>query len=123
MPVYLCSDGQDNDGDGLVDMDDPGCENANDNDEVDPVDPEGVVAEVVIRDDWTTGYCADIVIRNTGSQAVDWKVNVNIEGQTTAVWNAFYEEQQGTLTLEGVSWNNVVSPGGTVPSVGFCALR
>ena len=28
-----CSDNEDNDGDGLIDLDDPGCENAVDNDE------------------------------------------------------------------------------------------
>jgi len=32
-PVYQCGDGEDNDGDGLVDMNDPGCENADDDDE------------------------------------------------------------------------------------------
>ncbi len=30
-----CSDSKDNDGDGLIDLNDPGCSNANDNDEID----------------------------------------------------------------------------------------
>ena len=35
-----CADGVDNDDDGLIDLDDPGCEDANDRDETDPVPPE-----------------------------------------------------------------------------------
>ena len=35
----LCNDGADNDGDGLVDAQDPGCENSADEDERDPRDP------------------------------------------------------------------------------------
>lgn len=36
-PVTQCSDGIDNDGDGKVDLADPGCSSASDNDETDPV--------------------------------------------------------------------------------------
>jgi len=39
-PVAQCSDGIDNDGDGLIDFPaDPGCTDANDNDETDPLPP------------------------------------------------------------------------------------
>jgi hypothetical protein len=34
-PLPQCSDGMDNDGDGLIDLDDPGCSHARDNDESD----------------------------------------------------------------------------------------
>ncbi len=122
-PLAQCDDGEDNDGDGLTDLDDPGCDDPLDDDEANDPGPGEVTAEVIIRDDWTTGYCADIVIRNSGSQSVDWKVSVQIEGRTTTLWNALYEEQDGTLTLEGLSWNNEVPAGGTVNSVGFCAQR
>jgi len=37
--VAACDDGLDNDDDGLVDLDDPGCASAVDNDETDPVTP------------------------------------------------------------------------------------
>ena len=41
LPVitYSCSDGEDNDGDGLVDLEDPGCESPNDDDEFEPTPP------------------------------------------------------------------------------------
>ena len=34
--VAICNDGLDNDGDGLIDLNDPGCADVNDNDETDP---------------------------------------------------------------------------------------
>lgn len=37
LTLMACEDGEDNDGDGLVDMEDPGCADASDNDEADPV--------------------------------------------------------------------------------------
>ncbi|MCB9527278.1 MAG: hypothetical protein H6701_02615 [Myxococcales bacterium] len=36
-PVTACDDGEDNDGDGRVDLADPGCVDADDDDEVDPI--------------------------------------------------------------------------------------
>ena len=42
--VYQCNDGLDNDGDTLVDLSDPGCSSATDNDETDP--PTGLPAWV-----------------------------------------------------------------------------
>ena len=39
-PVYECSDGKDNDGDGKIDYPlDPGCSSSSDNDETDPIPP------------------------------------------------------------------------------------
>jgi len=39
LPTYQCGDGIDNDGDGLVDLDDPGCTDAGDNDETNEIPP------------------------------------------------------------------------------------
>lgn len=39
QPVYECNDGIDNDGDGLIDLSDPGCNSATDNDEYTRPDP------------------------------------------------------------------------------------
>jgi len=39
VPQTACSDGADNDSDGLTDLNDPGCSNSQDNDETDPVSP------------------------------------------------------------------------------------
>lgn len=122
-PQPQCNDGSDNDGDGFVDLEDPGCDNAQDDDEYNASVPGELETEIVTQSDWGTGYCADILIRNNGSAEVDWQVTVDIEGRTTTVWNAIVEERDGTLTLEGLSWNNTIPAGGTLGSIGFCAQR
>ena len=122
-PSPACSDGVDNDGDGLVDLQDPGCESAEDNEEYNEPSPGDLTAEAVVTDDWGTGYCADIVIQNNGDTEVDWTVTLEIQDRITDVWNALYEIQDNTLTIEGLYWNNVIPAGGSISSVGFCAER
>ena len=120
-PQVQCSDGIDNDGDGLVDLNDPGCENAQDDDEY---NSSGELEwEVRIQDDWGNGYCASVIIRNNSAQDQDWQVTLDVVGSITSLWGAAYEEKNGHLLLEGLSWNNIVPAGGTITSVGFCAKR
>jgi len=121
-PTTQCSDGVDNDGDGLVDLNDPGCANAEDNDEHNGV-PAKVVAKVQISDDWGTGYCANVTITNNGTEDVDWRVTLNVEGNVRSLWGGLYEKNGDQLTLEGKAWNNIVSAGSTLSSIGFCADR
>ena len=120
--TYQCSDGIDNDGDGLVDLQDPGCTNAEDNDEINGSSAE-VKAETKIVDDWGTGYCADVTIKNNGTEDIDWKVTLKVEGDLKSLWGALYERNGNQLTLEGKEWNNIVAAGSTLSSIGFCVDR
>jgi endoglucanase len=122
-PPSACVDGRDNDGDGLIDLADPGCESATDDDEYDPPNGGGLRTELAIQSDWGSGYCADVQIQNQSAQAIDWLVQINIEGVAENVWNAIAQQQGSVLSLEGVDWNNLVAPGAQVQSVGFCASR
>ncbi|MEQ9618200.1 MAG: cellulase family glycosylhydrolase [Deltaproteobacteria bacterium] len=122
-PVYACSDGVDNDGDGLIDYpEDPGCDNAEDNDEFNERPGGGITADVVINDDWGTGYCAEVFVVNSGFGGVDWVVSFTIEGTVRNLWNAVYRQNGNTVTAEGVSWNNIVNGNSSV-NFGFCANR
>ncbi len=122
-PVFACSDGIDNDGDGLTDFpSDPGCESTSDNDEFNQPTGGDVDAVVTINDDWGRGYCAQVNVVNSTSSAVDWTVSFPIEGTVRNLWNAVWEQNGNTVTAEGVSWNNTVQPGGRV-NFGFCAIR
>jgi Ca2+-binding RTX toxin-like protein len=49
-PPPRCADGQDNDGDGRVDLADPGCSSANDDDETDPAPPPPQCSDKVDND-------------------------------------------------------------------------
>ena len=119
---YQCNDGTDNDGDGLVDLNDPGCSDAGDNDETNG-SLAAVTAEVKIADDWGTAYCADVTIKNGNAEDVDWKVTLNVEGDIKSLWGALYEKNGDQLTLEGKDWNNMLAAGGKLTSIGFCVDR
>jgi len=122
-PSLECSDGMDNDNDGLTDFpNDPGCDNESDNDEFNETTGEDVEADVFINDDWGTGYCAVVTVVNNSSAAEDWVVSFSIEGNVRNMWSATYEQTGNSVTAEGVSWNNIVQTGSTT-SFGFCALR
>jgi len=122
-PTFACSDGADNDGDGLTDFpSDPGCNSANDDDEFNEPTGGDLTTEVTINDDWGAGYCAQVKVVNSASSTVDWVVSFSIEGTIRNLWNALYEQNGNTVTAEGVSWNNTVQPRGTV-NFGFCAIR
>ncbi|MCP4576373.1 MAG: hypothetical protein GY846_08835 [Deltaproteobacteria bacterium] len=81
------------------------------------------MAEVKIADDWGTGYCADVTIKNNGTEDVDWKVTLNVEGDIRSLWGALYERNSDQLTLEGKDWNNIVPAGSALTSIGFCVDR
>jgi len=122
-PTFACSDGVDNDGDGLTDFpSDPGCGSASDNDEFNEPSSGDIAANVTINDDWGTGYCAVVNVTNSTSSAEDWVVSFPIEGNVRNMWSATYEQNGNTVTAEGVSWNNIVQPGSDT-SFGFCAIR
>ncbi|MCZ6555660.1 MAG: cellulase family glycosylhydrolase [Candidatus Dadabacteria bacterium] len=122
-PTFACSDGVDNDGDGLTDFpSDPGCDSESDDDEFNLPAGGDIRADVTINDDWGAGYCAQVDVTNGTSLPVDWIVSFTIEGSIRNLWNAVYQQSGNTVTAEGVSWNNTVQPGGTV-NFGFCANR
>ncbi|MGV6827531.1 MAG: cellulase family glycosylhydrolase [bacterium] len=123
-PTTQCSDGLDNDGDGLIDTDDPGCDSQQDNDEYNaPIPTSGLTAEFVVGDDWGAGYCGTILVRNNGTTDEDWNMVLDIEGTLRNFWNAIITQNGNQLTVEGIDWNNIVPAGGSIESAGFCADR
>jgi len=122
-PTPACSDGADNDDDGLIDFpDDPGCDNAEDNNEFNQPTGGELATAVNINDDWGTGYCAEVTVTNNTLSASDWTVTFSIDGTVRDMWNATYTQNEDEVTAQGVSWNNIVNPGQSV-GFGFCAER
>jgi cellulase/cellobiase CelA1 len=84
-----------------------------------------------ITSNWTTGgpsgkggYCANVIATNNTSAPVDWKVTFPIPAGTIYnFWNAIWSQSGTQVTAEGLSWNNILQPGQTTQSVGFCANR
>lgn len=122
QPKKACEDGLDNDGDNLVDMNDPGCSNPQDTDEYNAPTGGGLTTSVRRTADWVTGYCAEVAVTNTTANPIDWLVNFTIEGRVSNLWNANYSQNGNQVTADGVSWNNIVPARGTV-MFGFCANK
>ena len=123
-PVYQCSDGKDNDLDGLIDMDDPGCDSATDDDETDGVVPptyqcsdgidndlDGLIdmddpgCDSATDDDETDGVvpptpdlCTVEIVSDTSAYVVERDTNAVL----TFVHNAWTADEETNLT--GASW-------------------
>lgn len=79
-------------------------------------------AQVVPFDDWGSGYCANVVVSTNSASPVDWRVTFAIDGHLRELWSATYSLMGNQLTVEGLSWNNLVTRQQPV-TFGFCALR
>lgn len=122
QPKPACSDGIDNDNDGKTDYPaDPGCASATENNETDS-QPGSLQTQLTITGDWGSGYCANVVVKNTGPNAQNWQANITIEGRVNSLWNATYSQNGANLSASGLDWNKSVAAGRS-QEFGFCATR
>jgi cellulase/cellobiase CelA1 len=88
------------------------------------VAPGVVSATVTVNDDWGSGYCARVTVRNTSATSVVWQVNFAVQGRVTGAWNARVSQTGTLVTASGdASWNRTIAPGGSYEQFGFCAAR
>ena len=90
---------------------------------VDPGDPTptGDVAYVLTESSrWETGYCSQVDVTNPGGAAVEWRIELGVEGVINNLWNATSEMAGARLRFKGVDWNRTLAPGATT-NFGFCA--
>ncbi len=75
--------------------------------------------------DWDHGYCRNVVLTNTTSQPVTWKVNFDLPfpGTVTQGWNITDTQSGNTVAASGIGWNNVIQPGQVLKDQGFCATK
>ena len=82
----------------------------------------GVSTDVTL-DDWGTGYCADIIVTNGTSAAVDWEVVLGFDGTIDNVWNAVITDLGGAqYSFVGDTWNANLEAGAST-SFGLCGYR
>lgn len=85
--------------------------------------PGGALTTTVTRkSEWNTGYCDDVIVKNNTSSPIDWTVVFSTQGVINNLWNAAYTQNGRQVRAEGISWNNIVPPNGTV-TFGFCANK
>jgi hypothetical protein len=81
----------------------------------------GVDVTLTLTSDWTAGYCANVVLKNSSSSAVNnWSVVIELNQSTMSqIWSATSTANGTRITTSPLSFNQVIAPGATV-SFGFC---
>jgi endo-1,4-beta-xylanase len=72
---------------------------------------------------WNTGFTASVTIRNNGSSAINgWTLRFTFSGNqaVTNAWNTTPTQSGAAISLQNVSYNAVINPGGTT-NMGFQA--
>lgn len=89
------------------------------------VPPDDVSVVMTPMSDWNTGYCRNVIVTNHSSAPVDWKVTFTLVdgGKIDNFWNVIWSQNGNQVTAEGVDWNNILQPGQSSHSLGFCAAK
>ncbi len=75
--------------------------------------------------DWGSGFQGEIVVRNTGTAAIDdWTLGFRFTGGQTisSMWGGPYTQSGDTVSVTPASWTRTIPAGGSV-TVGFLADR
>ncbi len=87
-----------------------------------PPSTTAITTSQKITDDWGTGYCADVTVKNTSAAPVIWQATVTIDGTVSSLWNGTYTVSGKTITIVGANWNKQLA-GLSSTTVGYCAKR
>jgi GH18 family chitinase len=81
-----------------------------------------LVATTRIDSDWGSGFSGSVVLKNTGSAAIeDWSVQITMPSAISSIWNAKLVSRNGnTTTVTHSGWNSTIPAGGQV-DFGFVA--
>jgi hypothetical protein len=89
-----------------------------------PAGARNISANISFTSQWSDGYCAEVTFTNQSLAPVAWEVVLDTRGSTiTSSWNGTFSGAQGLVSVSGVGWNNVIQPGASLHSLGFCAQR
>jgi len=87
---------------------------------------------LTITSNWTTGgpsgkggYCATVNGTNNTGAALDWTAAFALPeaGAIYDNWNGNFAQSENAVTVSGIAWNNILQPGQSLNSVGFCVNR
>ncbi|MBN1313020.1 MAG: glycoside hydrolase family 9 protein [Anaerolineae bacterium] len=79
--------------------------------------------DISVNNDWGDGYCAVVTVTNDTDEPVDWQIAFETEGTIYDFWNAIWSQNGANVKAEGMDWNNILQPGESTHSIGFCANR
>ncbi|MEH6434173.1 cellulose binding domain-containing protein [Massilia sp. DD77] len=87
-----------------------------------PPPPLVVESSLAATNDWGTGYCGTLTVRNVGSTAGEWTVERAFADTVTSLWNGSYTLADKILRVKGANWNKMLRPGEST-EIGLCATR
>lgn len=87
-----------------------------------PPAPPVVESTLVASNDWGSGYCGTLTVRNVGATAGEWTVERQFPDTVTSLWNGGYTLANQVLTVKGANWNKMLRPGEST-EIGLCATR
>ena len=80
-----------------------------------------VVPSLVVTNDWTSGFQAELTLDNRGSTISPWRLEFDMPADIGSIWNAQIESHVGNhYTIVGASWDTTLAAGSTL-SFGFVA--
>lgn len=84
-------------------------------------DGAGVRVGFAVRDDWGTGFVADLSITNDRPTAINgWTLEFNFDREITNIWNARIVSHVGThYVIRNEGWNPVIGANGGRVEFGF----
>jgi hypothetical protein len=68
---------------------------------------------------WQSGHCDSVTVQNTSGAALDWSVQLPIDGKLTDHWNSKTDADSGQVTFTGADWNKTLPPGQSA-QFGYC---
>lgn len=75
-----------------------------------------------VDSDWGKGYCVRFQVRNAGTTAGDWQVDVPLDGKIGNLWKARWTQDGAVIHARGEDYNRTLKPGEST-DFGFCATR
>jgi hypothetical protein len=90
-----------------------------------PGDQAPLSGQILVTDDWGTGYCVEVRVTNSTSLTTStWFATLNLQGATiNQIWNLSASSTTGSPTLTPIAWAAELDPGESTHSLGFCANR
>jgi hypothetical protein len=87
-----------------------------------PVVDDALLLELVVNNDYGSGYCHTWKVTNQGDTPLTWQVPLELDGTLMQNWESEVTGSAGTVVFTGASHNATLEPGSSA-QFGFCVTR
>lgn len=75
-----------------------------------------------ITNDWGTGFCTSVRVKNRSRRPVTWRATLKVPGRITSLWSARARHRGARLTVRGRAYNARLGARQST-TFGYCVLR